>query len=651
MRIAIDVGAATTNATVAVAGRAVPVLFDAEPLLPSGVWVHADATLSAGRTPPGEATWYSDPFRLLTTGSIPTPAGPIDPVDATVALLRHVAAQAATTGGGRVTAVTLLIPAGWGPRRHALIRDATTRAGLPTPTLLAAPVAAAIHLANTGTVVPDGGCVLVCDIGAATADITVVGRVGTGWQVLAMQSPPGSAGNDIDRALTAHVAQRAGIPADGSPETLSATEVDALTVRVRHACHALAETDRIAVVLPDPHPPAILTTGDVHQVTAPMREAIVAATAAAITAADITDEHLAAITVIGGAAASVDLADVLRARYTLTPVTPRPADRILPAAALGDTSPQIGDSSAEPNPFAGLGRGWSRVWHVIALAIPIAASWFLLWQTLTDGLDILGPHPTRYEYEKLPFLFNTGAYAMGCLFAVLTLIGAGRVGATALLDYGTSIGDPTGQARRAGRILTGSALAGLALAFLHRQVADTILGAPASTQPYLDNVLLPSVLVAVLTAVTGLIAPRIPALHATRWAEQFRYPLPAVVLATLGTLAMSAYALGGAWLQQYADLWLIQLVCGRGGMLLLGMAIAWTLARRPLPRAGLAVLLGLGGAVIYTWQLQDTMTNVYLASVVAWWLIQTGHIITDAIPDLRPGIAQWWRTITSTPTS
>lgn len=56
-----------------------------------------------------------------------------------------------------------------------------------------------------------------------------------------------------------------------------------------------------------------------------------------------------------------------------------------------------------------------------------------------------------------------------------------------------------------------------------------------------------------------------------------------------------------------------------------------------------AILLGVGGSLIYTWQLKNTMINLYLVAVVAWWLAQTGRIIADATPGLRRHVGHWWK--------
>ncbi|MBB5874634.1 hypothetical protein F4553_008068 [Allocatelliglobosispora scoriae] len=638
MRIAIDVGTATTKAAVSMAGRAVPVLFDGEPTLPSGVWVHAGGALSAGRTGPGGAAWLADPYRLLATGNSGT-ANAVDPVEAVSVLLGHVAATAA--GGDRITGAVLLVPAGWGPRRHALLREAAGRAGLPGVELLAAPVAAATELAAAGPAVPDGGCVLVCDVGAAAADIAVVERTAAGWQVLSMQEPPGCGGDDLDRSLTTALLASAAVPAAG----LSPDQTTALTGRVRAARHALAGTDRVAVVMPDPHPPAILTADHVHTAGTAIRQRITAAAVDAVVAADISDDHLAAVAVLGGAAASLGLAPELHEHYALTPHTPQPADRVLPAAALRTGGTAAADGAADP--LRVLGRGWARIWQLIALGIPLAAAWLLLWRALDDGLDIIGPGAV-YDYLKLPVLFNSGALAMACLFATLAMIGAGRLGATALLDHAAATGD-TGSARRAGRILAGGAFGGLAFAFIHQQLADTVIAAPGSTPPFMDHVLLASILVVVPTVLIGLVAPHIAALQGTRWSERLRYPMTPVILATAGTLSMSVESTGSAReLQDYVAPWIIGLVGGRGGMLALGVAIAFTLATTPLPRIGLAVIIGFGGALIYTWQLQETMIGLYLASVVIWWVLQTGRIAVDATPGLRSRVGDWLRSMAST---
>src|SRR4051812_34419231 len=172
VRLGIDYGAETTAAVLAHGdGRILPLPLDASPLMPSGVFVPPDggpvvAGLRALHLALERPDCYvDDPRQRLTDRHIQVAGRDADVVDLVAATLRHVADEAARSVGGRVVDAVLTVPAGWGPRRRTLLREAATRAGFDRTDLVADPVAAAAWLASTNPL-SDGACVLVCDAGA-----------------------------------------------------------------------------------------------------------------------------------------------------------------------------------------------------------------------------------------------------------------------------------------------------------------------------------------------------------------------------------------------------------------------------------------------------------------------------------------------------
>jgi molecular chaperone DnaK (HSP70) len=125
-------------------------------------------------------------------------------VDLIAATLHRVAEQATRVAGAPPTQVHLVVPADWGPRRNTLIRHAAHRAGLPEPALIPAPVALAQHLHDTGTPLPVGTPLAVCDFGAGF-HASIITHTPTGWQVVSDISAEHAGGDHLDQLLAEHV--------------------------------------------------------------------------------------------------------------------------------------------------------------------------------------------------------------------------------------------------------------------------------------------------------------------------------------------------------------------------------------------------------------------------------------------------------------
>ncbi len=132
--VSVDCTGATTVAVLRHEdGRVEPLLFDASPHLPSGVFRNRHR-LIAGRRGLDAAAAFPDqyvpvPARLLTASGGPaSDNGQVE--DCLAASLRVVAGQAATTAGQRVTEAVIVVPPGWGPQRRTRMRVAAERAGI-----------------------------------------------------------------------------------------------------------------------------------------------------------------------------------------------------------------------------------------------------------------------------------------------------------------------------------------------------------------------------------------------------------------------------------------------------------------------------------------------------------------------------------------
>ena len=147
--LGVDLG---TSHTVAMlrrpGGRARPLLFDGQPLLPSAVYLDTTGRLHVGRdamrlgqAEPGRVEPH--PKRHVDDGSVLLGESIVPVSDLLAALLGAVAREAVATAGFLPPAV-LTFPASWGAIRQQVLVEALGKAGWPSETRLTPePVAAA----------------------------------------------------------------------------------------------------------------------------------------------------------------------------------------------------------------------------------------------------------------------------------------------------------------------------------------------------------------------------------------------------------------------------------------------------------------------------------------------------------------------------
>jgi len=202
--LAIDLG---TSHTVAVlrrdGGSTEALLFDGSPLLPSAVFAQPDGTLLTGRDAVHSRRTAPERFepnpKLRVDDGVVLLGTEVPVLALFTAVLGRVAGEARRVVAGPPGRVALTHPAGWGPRRRALLSDAADRAGLRPVTLVPEPVAAARRLvpADSDPTVP----AVVYDFGGGTFDASVV----SGTRVLAADGLTDTGGLDVDAALIAYL--------------------------------------------------------------------------------------------------------------------------------------------------------------------------------------------------------------------------------------------------------------------------------------------------------------------------------------------------------------------------------------------------------------------------------------------------------------
>lgn len=364
--LGIDFGTSNTVAMVRGGdGRARPLLFDGTPLLPSAVYREADGRLLVGQDAQRRA-------RIDPSGFEPNPKRRVDdgvvllgdaetPVPQVVgAVLRHVAAEATRQLGG-VDDVRLTHPAQWGERRRLVLVQAAHAAGLPRPTLIAEPVAAASYYTTVlGSAVPPGRALAIYDLGGGTFDATVVRRSATGFDVLAEQGLTEIGGLDFDQALVEHLGRTYSpsrttvwnglvTPADVGSRRARALLYD----DVRGAKEMLSRTTSADVHLPALDIAAHLTRDELESLIRGHLTRTVTCLAQTIAGAGLAPGDLVGIFLVGGSSRIPLAANLIHTELGVAPTTLEQPETVVAEGALCVGAP------ARPVPAAPPGVGSS----------------------------------------------------------------------------------------------------------------------------------------------------------------------------------------------------------------------------------------------------------------------------------------------------
>ncbi|MEU0557199.1 Hsp70 family protein [Dactylosporangium sp. NPDC006015] len=316
-RLGIDFG---TSSTVAVLGQpdgqVRPLLFGETPILPSAVCVDWRApepafligrdAIHAGRAHPD--SFEPNPKLRIDDGSVLLGTAELSVTELIGAVLRRVGTEAERVAGAPVGEVTLTYPASWGPRRRSVLQEAARIAGLAEPALVAEPVAAAAYFVDTlAQTVPVGRCVVVYDFGAGTFDASVVVRTDDGFTVLAEEGLRDAGGLDIDNAVVAYFGATYGVSDGGSWRRLTHPETPADRRVSRHfwddvrtGKEMLSRAASTSIYLPLVETDALLGREQLEHLARPLLDRTVAATAAAIRAAQVDASRIAGVFLVGG---------------------------------------------------------------------------------------------------------------------------------------------------------------------------------------------------------------------------------------------------------------------------------------------------------------------------------------------------------------
>jgi hypothetical protein len=621
VHLAVEIGASSTAAVVHASGRRTPLLLDGMVRMPSGVFVDPET----GLLHPGAAGWsaavkrpdryVADPLGSL--GAPPSSPGGADPVDLVAAVLRHVAAHTAARPDG----LTLCIPIRFGPRRHQLVYEAASRAGLPPPRLVTVAAAAAAHLEAVAGPVDDRACLLVCHIDAGSCALVVLQHADGGYRELAAATA-----GDTQPVLAALVDRAAAAAGGDLAERLrrSGTEDDRrlrwqVEGHVRAAVHAIVGAQaRAAVLLPEPYPPVVLDREDLAAAVKTLLDPLPAAVADLLAAADVDTAQLGRVAISGEFAGLPDLAGTVHAATGRQPI-------VLDAAphALADGALQIGGPPVVPATAAGtrLPRTRLRAGDLVGLFVLAACSVALLVQAVanawTQNLDAVTITDVYIATEQI-----TAAAAYACLAA----LAVAHLAPTVWLS-GTQP-DPATEPTT-GTLIRNAYLSaagvGLAVAVLQGLAA----GLPFE-RSYLPQSLAAAVPAAIGTLLIAVTAPRIPTAGLPAWQARTRPPIAWPALAAIGMLLMQAGLTGGF----PTNLIGLHGLVGSVGAGCIGVATVLTLTRHRLIATFAAPVLGLACAAVYSLAAAPVLTIGYLCAL-GWWLLGlTFHTLRAAFPNV-----------------
>jgi molecular chaperone DnaK (HSP70) len=366
--LGIDFGTSNTVAMVrAGAGRARPLLFDASPLLPSAVYLDLDGRLVAGRDAERSARmdparFEPNPKRRIDDGTVLLGDQELPVIEVIAAVLRHVATEARRQVGG-CDELRMSHPAQWGQRRRTVLVDSARAAGLPTPVLIAEPVAAASYYTSVlGGAVPVGRCMAIYDLGGGTFDATVVRRTPAGFEVLAEHGLGDLGGLDFDQALVEHLGRgysdtRTALwssvvaPADASQRRQRTLLYD----DVRGAKEMLSRTTSADVHLPALEIDAHITRDELEALIRPQLAQTVACLRQTVAAARLAPTDLVGIFLVGGSSRIPLAARLIHADTGVAPTTLEQPETVVAEGAVyfgaAATGPAPGHSGV-PRPAA-----------------------------------------------------------------------------------------------------------------------------------------------------------------------------------------------------------------------------------------------------------------------------------------------------------
>ena len=332
--LAIDFGTSSTVGVLSIHGRGTQVVeIDGSVTMSSAIYVDRDNTVFVGRDAERRARldpsrFEANPKRRIDEGALQLGDVTLPMADAFAAVLRRVGEEAELLLQRPPAQVRVSHPAGWGPDRKQILRDAALKAGFGTTVLIPEPVAAAAHYASFDHGQRSPGPIAVYDLGAGTFDCAVVGVSAQGFAVLAEDGLPDLGSLDIDQALLVHIGREVSHsePARWQrilrPQSVSDRRTRrSLLQDVRDAKESLSRHQQTEIPMPEPFGDVRVTRTELEALVRPsfLRSAELLATT--IHRAGLSPDRLGGVYLVGGLSRMPLLASLLANQLRIAPTT------------------------------------------------------------------------------------------------------------------------------------------------------------------------------------------------------------------------------------------------------------------------------------------------------------------------------------------
>ncbi len=332
--LAIDFGTSSTVGVLSIHGRGTQVVeIDGSVTMSSAIYVDKDGTVFVGRDAERRARldpsrFEANPKRRIDEGALQLGDVTLPIADAFAAVLRRVGEEAELLLQRPPAQVRISHPAGWGPDRKQILRDAALKAGFGTTLLIPEPVAAAAHYASLNHGHRPPGPIAVYDLGAGTFDCAVVGVSAHGFAVLAEDGLPDLGSLDIDQALLVHIGREVSHsdPAQWQrilrPQAVSDRRTRrSLLQDVRDAKESLSRHQQTEIPMPEPFGDVRVSRMELEALVRPSFLRSAELLAATIHRAGLGPAHLGGVYLVGGPSRMPLLASLLANQLRITPTT------------------------------------------------------------------------------------------------------------------------------------------------------------------------------------------------------------------------------------------------------------------------------------------------------------------------------------------
>jgi molecular chaperone HscA len=222
----------------------------------------------------------------------------VTPVEVSAEILRALKARAEAALGSPLDGAVITVPAYFDDGQRQATRDAGRLAGLEVLRLLNEPTAAALAY---GLDKQAQGTFAVFDLGGGTFDISILKLEGGVFEVKSTGGDSALGGDDLDRAIAAHVLEAMGLAADaGGDRFLSRRVLDA----ARAAKEALTESEEVLVTVERPDGSIFrgqLDRSTMERLVSPVLDRCATPVRRALKDAGVAASELSGVILVGGA--------------------------------------------------------------------------------------------------------------------------------------------------------------------------------------------------------------------------------------------------------------------------------------------------------------------------------------------------------------